>query len=393
MRGSQQREMRIVNDKMMPATIGRRKYLKYLGLTAAGIAMGAALGYASRDVEDLHGSTSASCVTQKTTLTETITGTVTETTTDRENSSSLRAAGDQRGILVGAASFPEGFEDARYAHTLAREFNYLTPEDQMKWGPIDAHGYGSADSLVQFASEHQMKIKGHTLVWHESLPTWVNEQMSASELRNALEAHISTLVGRYRGRVLAWDVVNEAVDDKQGLRRTLFLEKLGEGYIAEAFQLAHKADPDALLIYNDYGAEGLNQKSDRVFSLVSKLVADGVPIHGVGLQMHISAGGYPRPEDVASNVRRLSALGLGAYISEMDVRIGDVPGSLPERLQLQRRVYHDVVAPCLKEKSFVALTFWGITDARSTTGAYPYLFDENYYPKPAYWGVLGALTE
>jgi endo-1,4-beta-xylanase len=366
----------------MSGSISRRKYLKYLGLTAAGFAIGAFLGYGTRDVEDLYASTS------------TATGTVTETTADRENcSSSLRAAAEEIGLLVGAASFPGGLQDARYANILARDFNYLTPENAMKWGPIDVNGYGPADSLVEFASQHQMKVKGHTLVWHESLPNWVNEQMSASELRNALQEHISTLVERYRGKVLAWDVVNEAVDDKEGLRKTLFFEKLGEGYIAEAFRLAHEADPDALLLYNDYGAEGLNEKSNRVYSLVSKLVADGVPIHGVGLQMHITADAYPRPEDIASNVRRLGALGLGVNISEMDVGIADVPGSMSERLELQRQVYHDVIAPCVKEKSFVAVTFWGITDARSEEGDYPYLFDENYLPKPAYCGVLDALTE
>jgi len=268
----------------------------------------------------------------------------------------------------------------------------------MKWGPIDELGYGPADALVKFASDHQMKVKGHCLVWHEMLPARINSAMSSDALRRAIQERIHDVAGRYKGKVYAWDVVNEAVDDDtEGLRKTIFLDKLGEGYIAEAFRLAHEADPDALLIYNDYGADGLGGKSDGVYELVKRLVADGVPIHGVGLQMHIDAADYPKPEDIAANVRRLAGLGLRVNISEMDVRIKDVPGSLAERLEMQRRVYHDVIAACISEKSFMDVTFWGFTDSYSWIYEqfggpdYPLLFDKKYQTKPAYWGVVDAL--
>ncbi|MBN1490056.1 MAG: endo-1,4-beta-xylanase [Phycisphaerae bacterium] len=313
----------------------------------------------------------------------------------------LRDVAEASGLLVGAAVAPRVLDDERYARTLGREFNFVTAENVMKWWRVhpepDRWEFGPADQLVAFAAEHDMKVKGHTLIWHQALPEYINAEMSADALRSALHNHIRTLVGHYKGKVYAWDVINEAVDDKEGLRKTLFLEKLGEGYLAEAFRVAHEADPDALLIYNDYGAEGLNAKSDRVYALVSRLVADGVPIHGVGLQMHIKAHSHPAIEDIVANVRRLVALGLHVNISEMDVRIKEVPGDVAARLAVQRKVYHDVIAACVKEPGFIGVTFWGFTDAHSWVDKFfgeddPLLFDEQYRPKPAYAGVRDALS-
>jgi endo-1,4-beta-xylanase len=343
-------------------------------------------------------------------VTKTIAETVTETFVYPR---SLRAAAEPRGLLVG--SCVEGsthtscedparpiWEDPSYASVLLREFDYLTPGNNMKWGLIEEWGFAPADGLVEFASDHQMKMKGHCLIWHEQLPARINSKLSADALRQAMEKHIRETVGRYRGKVCAWDVVNEAVDDSEGLRKTIFLDKLGEGYIADAYRLAHEADPDALLFYNDYQAEAMGGrwkvKSDRVYELVKKLLADGVPIHGVGLQMHLEAWDCPDPEDIAANVRRLAALGMKVSISEMDVRITEkkLRGTLPERLEIQRRIYHDVIAACIREKEFISITFWGFTDAHSWIDLFfgpddPLLFDTNYQPKPAYWGVMDAL--
>ena len=271
----------------------------------------------------------------------------------------------------------------------------------MQWGTSNpSEGYwnfGPADALVEFAAQHKMEVKCTPLIWDRfQLPYWVNSEMSADELQRAMQERIQTLVGRYKGKVYAWDVVNEAVDDHDGLRKGLFFNKLGEEYVAEAFQLAHEADPNVLLFYNDYGAEGLGGKSNRVHTLVKKLLGDGVPIDGVGLQMHISATNYPNPREIAANIRRLTALGLKVNISEMDVRIRELAGNQAKRLEVQRQVYRDVVAACVKEQGFIAVTFWGFTDAHSWIDSWfgaddPLLFDEDYKPKPAYWGVLEAL--
>ena len=270
----------------------------------------------------------------------------------------------------------------------------------MKWGPVhpepDRWDFTPADTLVAFAAKHQMKVKGHALLWHQALPGWVNAGMTPEALRDAMRQHILRLVGRYKGRVFAWDVLNEAVDEQGRLRKTLFLDTLGEGYVSEAFRLAHEADPDALLIYNDYGIEAPGPKLDGVCRLLERLRAEGVPVHGVGIQMHIEAAACPDPAALATLVRRLAGLGLKVNISEMDVRVRDVPGSRADKLEAQRRVYHDVISACCGEKGFMAVTFWGFTDAHSwVDGSFgeddPLLFDEQYRPKPACDGVRDAL--
>jgi GH35 family endo-1,4-beta-xylanase len=197
--------------------------------------------------------------------------------------------------------------------------------------------------------------------------------------------------------VRAWDVVNEAIaDNGPGLRDTVFRQKLGDQYIADAFRLARQADPQALLFYNDYGGEGLNQKSDRIYELVQGLRAQGVPIDGVGLQMHITATNPPSEASIAANMRRLASLGLSVNISEMDVRIRDVSGTMQARLDVQKSVYRSIVSVCVAEPQCDGVTFWGFTDAHSWIDAQfgaddPLLFDEQYAAKPAYYGVLDAL--
>jgi endo-1,4-beta-xylanase len=317
---------------------------------------------------------------------------------------SLRAIAESRGLLVGSAA---GTGEP-YQETLAREFNYLTPANETQWYSISQHGYGPADRLVDFALANKMKVKGHSLLCDSAGLSWYMDwiyQLSADNLRATVQKHIQEEVGRYKGKVYAWNVVNEAVDDTQGLGQTIFLKKLGDGYIADAFRIAHEADPNALLMYNDYGAEGVNAgnnfKSDRVYAFVKKLLADGVPIHGVGLQMHDSATVYPDPAGVEANVRRLTALGLKVDISEMDIRIHDAPGAMSEKLELQRKVYHDIIAACVKVEGFMGVTFWGFTDAFSwiakgesgySTDDAPCIFDAQCNPKPAYYGVLEALS-
>lgn len=312
----------------------------------------------------------------------------------------LRAAAEAGGLLVGTAVSTPALAEGEYRAILAREFNYLTPENAMKWGPLhpepEKWNFSAADELVAFARAHEMRVKGHTLVWHQQLPAYVNDKLTREELRAVLVRHIQRVVTHYRGKVFAWDVVNEAVDDTEGLRKSIFLEKLGEGYIAEAFRLAHAADPKALLFYNDYGAEGLGPKSDRVYELLKRLRADGVPVHGVGLQMHIDATDFPKPAEITANIQRLRALGLLVNISEMDVRITKVSGGPNRRLQVQRDVYRNVIAAGLRRGGIHAVTFWGFTDAHSWIDGHfgpddPLLFDETYRPKPAYEGVMAAL--
>lgn len=291
--------------------------------------------------------------------------------------------------------------DLLYAGTFARHFGAVTAEWEMKWDVNEPEpgrfDFSRGDRIVAFAEERGMWIRGHTLVWHQQLPGWVGG-LSAAELRIALEDHVRGVAGHYAGRVHAWDVVNEAVADDAGiggLRDTPFLRGLGADYVAEAFRIARQADPQALLYYNDYGAEGLGPKSDRVFALVRDLVERGVPIDGVGMQMHVSAARPPSAADVAANMRRLADLGLSVNISEMDVRVADLGGDLASRLERQRGVYRDLVGVCVVEPACDSVTFWGFTDAHSWIDGFfgpddPLLFDAAYRAKPAFFGVEDA---
>jgi endo-1,4-beta-xylanase len=310
----------------------------------------------------------------------------------------LRADAEASGRLVGAAVQSRYLAEPLYAHTLARHFDYVTAEYEMKWDPTERQpgvfSFAGSDAIMAFAAANRMQVKGHALLWHQALPDWVSA-LSPSDLSAAIESHIAAVVGRYRGQIAVWDVVNEAVADNGGLRDTVFLQKLGEGYLEQAFRAAHAADPDALLVYNDYGAEGLGRKSDDVYALVRRLLDRGVPIGGVGLQMHVAAQNRPSSADIAANVRRLAALGLRVNISEMDVRIRSVPGDLAARLEVQRREYRDLVGLCVAEPACHAVTFWGFTDRYSWIDSFfgpddPLPFDESYAAKPAFFGVQEA---
>lgn len=305
------------------------------------------------------------------------------------------------GRLVGAAvNHGPLASEPLYGETLARHFNYVTAEYEMKWNPIQAAGpnsydFSGGDAIVSFALAHGMKVKGHALVWHNSVPTWANDVADAA-FGPLVDNYIRTVAGHYRGQVIAWDVVNEAeADNGSGLRDSIYLRKIGSGFIERAFRVAHEADPNALLFYNDYSTEGLGAKSDRVYELVKDLKQRGVPIDGVGMQMHISASGHPPVADIVTNMQRLTALGLRVNISEMDVRIRDLGGSTSQRLDTQRQVYHDITKACMSVPLCHAVTLWGFTDKYSwIDAAYgpddPLIFDESYQKKPAYYGMQDA---
>ena len=307
----------------------------------------------------------------------------------------LRDAASAAGKLVGAA-VQSGYlaSEPEYAAAAARHFDYLTAEYEMKMDPIERDfgqfDFSGADAIVAFAEAHAMKVKGHALVWHGATPSWMSGLTSA-EARSALDDYIRTVAGRYKGRLAAWDVVNEAIaDDGSGLRNTVFLQKLGPDYIADAFRLTRSVDPTALLFYNDYGGEGLGSKSDQIYNLVKGLKEAGVPIDGVGLQMHIQTVGYPTTTELTANIQRLSDLGLLVNISEMDVRVRNV--GTPET---QRSRYHDIVAACVAAPRCHAVTFWGFTDKYSWIDSTfgpddPLLFDETYHAKPAFFGADDA---
>jgi endo-1,4-beta-xylanase len=315
---------------------------------------------------------------------------------------SLRQAAEQRGFYIGAAvAVPPFRNEPQYQEALKREFNMIVGENAFKWTGIhpskDHYNFADTDALVAFAEANRMKVRGHTLVWHKQLPRWVTANtFTREEAINLLRDHINTVVGRYKGKIVAWDVVNEAIDDQTGGLRTasFWYEKIGPDYIRMAFEFAHAADPAAKLYYNDYEAEDMGKKSDGVYRLLKELKAAGVPIHGIGWQMHVP-NGYRVTEANRQNAARLAALGLEMMITELDVRTR-VPATA-EALATQATAYQDILAFCLGQSNCKALVTWGFTDKHSwIPGWYPglgaaLLFDADYRPKPAYRALQRAL--
>jgi endo-1,4-beta-xylanase len=270
----------------------------------------------------------------------------------------------------------------------------------LKFGPVhpepDRYDFEAGDALVAFAQANGMAVRGHTLVWHWQNPDWLVQGNHTREaLMDILRNHITAVVGRYRGQIDAWDVVNEALDAQGNLQDTIWLRGIGPDYIALAFQWAHEADPEAELFYNDQAAEGMNAKSDAVYQLVKGLRDSGIPIDGVGLQMHVDLNAVPPPGEVAANMARLGELGLEVQISEMDVRLG--PEITPEKLQRQADIYRELLSVCLQAENCNTLVVWGATDAYSwlpeLTGMPDagVLFDLHYQPKPAVEALMKTL--
>jgi endo-1,4-beta-xylanase len=325
----------------------------------------------------------------------------------------LRDAAQQAGVLVGAALRPEQLSEAAYASILAREFDLLEPEDAMKWEAVhprpEVFDFSQADRLVAFASAHQMKVRGHTLVWHQQNPKWLTEgRYTPTQLAHILEEHIKTVVGHYRGKVFAWDVVNEALDEQVPvkLRSTIWYDQPGIGdaqrgfaYLARCFRWAHEADPQALLFYNEAEAEEMNPKSDEVYATVREFKRQGVPIDGVGLQMHV---GNLRADaaSISSNIARLVALGVQVHITEMDVALPADASGHPSARDLRRQadIYGAIAEACLSHPGCTAIQTWGFTDKYSWIGSHSrhtqgaaLLFDANYQSKPAYEALRSVL--
>lgn len=310
---------------------------------------------------------------------------------------SLRELGQPRGLSIGTAVRVDALRNEKaYRQLVAAQFSSVTPENEMKWGLVEPERgkfrFEAADAIVDAAGSAGQAVRGHTLVYHHQLPGWLGG-LGRAGLRAATEEHIRRVVGHYRGRVAVWDVVNEVIGDRGGLRRSPFAAKLGPDYIAQAFRAARRADPAARLHINEAGADAINPRSDRLYALVRSLKASGVPIDGVGLQMHVDLAGVP-PTYVA-NLRRFAALGVELAITEADVAL-KLPASAAD-LRAQARVYRTIVRGCLAVKACRSLTFWGFTDGRSWIsetrsglGAAT-LLDAALRPKPAFRAVQRAL--
>ncbi len=304
-----------------------------------------------------------------------------------EAASTLGAAAAEKGRYFGAAVAANHLGESAYASTLNTEFNSATPENEMKWDAVErtrnTFTFGPADQIVNHAQSRGMKVRGHTLVWHSQLPGWVGG-LGAADLRSAMNNHITKVMQHYKGKIHSWDVVNEAFQDgSSGARRSSpFQDKLGDGFIEEAFRTARAADPAAKLCYNDYNTDGVNAKSNAVYNMVRDFKARGVPIDCVGFQSHFNSAS-PVPGDYQANLKRFADLGVDVQITELDIEGSGTA---------QANSYSNVVKACLAVSRCTGITVWGVTDKYSwRASGTPLLFDGNYNKKPAYNAVLTAL--
>jgi endo-1,4-beta-xylanase len=347
-------------------------------------------------------------------------------------------------FLVGAAVNAQLVSggDTLAAAIVRQQFNTITPENSLKWERVHPepgrYDFDVPDRFVEFGERNGMVLIGHTLVWHNQTPRWVFQDaagnpVSRDTLLDRMRDHIHTVVGRYKGRIHGWDVVNEAVDEDGSLRRSPWLEIIGEDYVARAFWFAHEVDPNAELYYNDYSLQN-PAKREGALRLISDLKAQGVPVAAVGLQDHIHLDA-PSIEQIDATIADFANLGVKVVITELDVDLlpeatraeatraeatREQGAEIAQRAEMQEGLnpyvdglpdsvqqglatrYHDVFAVYLKHQDTIdRVTFWGVTDAGSWKNNwpvpgrtnYPLLFDREGRPKPAFDAVIRAAQE
>ncbi|GAA4601257.1 endo-1,4-beta-xylanase [Actinoplanes octamycinicus] len=295
----------------------------------------------------------------------------------------LGASATAKNRYFGAAIAAPKLGDSTYATLLRTEFTSVTPENEMKWDATEpsrgTFTYTAGDRIVSTAQANRQQVRGHTLAWHSQMPSWA-QALSGSALRSAMLNHVTQVATHYKGKVYAWDVVNEAfADDGRGSRRNSALQQTGNDWIEAAFKAARAADPNAKLCYNDYNTDGVNAKSTAVYTMVKDFKARGVPIDCVGFQSHLT---NTAPSDYQANLQRFADLGVDVQITELDISGSN-----------QAAAYAAVTKACLAVSRCTGITVWGIRDSDSwRTGANPLLFDASGAKKAAYTAVLNALN-
>ncbi len=322
-----------------------------------------------------------------------------------DGAGSLKAHAAARGIVYGCAVDVEALQnDAGYARLIREQAGMVVAENAMKWAAlrpgVEAYRFDEADALVGFAETNGMKVRGHCLCWHKGLPGWFAGEATVENARGLLVEHIERVAGRYAGRMHSWDVVNEAVEVRDGradgLRDSAWLRLVGEDYVEVAFRAARRADPQALLTYNDYGLEGEDGDSLRkrvaVLQLLRRLKQRGVPVDAVGLQAHLTVGDRFGPGMMAF-LAAVRELGLQVFVTELDVDDRKLGVGVAERDGAVGRVYGEFVGLVLHEPAVNVVMTWGMTDARTWlkradgAGERCLPFDEKELPTPAFFAL------
>ena len=318
---------------------------------------------------------------------------------------------------MGAAIRPQSVSGPE-SELILKHFESITAENAMKMGPIHPKEgeffWPDADAIVNFALTNKLKIRGHTLCWHSQTPTWLFKDAQGGDvtkevLLKRLKDHITAVVGRYKGKIYAWDVVNEVIDDDDSkyFRESPWYKICGEEFVAKAFEYAHEADPNALLFYNDYNTESAG-KRERIYKMLKGLLDKKVPIHGVGLQAHWSIFS-PTEEALRQSVEKFSSLGLKIQFTELDISVyqsehsrrerrADEPDAFTPEMEAKQTEQYKMVFKVFREykDKITGVTFWNVSDKSSWLDNfpvrgrknYPLLFDQNFQPKKVYWEVV-----
>ena len=330
---------------------------------------------------------------------------------------SLRALAAPTGLRIGTAVNPFDLNNAPYTQVTGDQFSVVTPENEMKWQVVEptqgTYDWSGADRLVAFAQAHGQLVRGHTLTWHNQLPNWLTSGVNAGtitndQLRDLLHKHITDEVTHFKGEIWQWDVANEFFTDSNPSvinPNDFWISHLGTGILADVFRWAHQADPHALLFYNDYniaGEDGSNAKSDAVYAWVQQMLAEGVPVQGIGDQGHLDTQ-FGFPTLMTQDLQRYAALGLKVAVTEADVRtfVTDATSQVPtDHLATFAQPYEfsQMLKACLAVRACISFTVWEFGDAQSWVPGtfkgegYPTLYDVNLNPKAAYTDLQQDLT-
>ena len=304
----------------------------------------------------------------------------------------MRQLAQQHDTQIGYAAL-QGFyqqpDGALYGDLAAAEFDLVTTENSLKSDLVNpvpgVYRWAATDNLVAWARANNMDVHGHTLVWYTQLPGWIQRSDVASR-EGHMREYIDRVMRRYAGDIALWDVVNESFEDDGRLRNSVWYQAMGERYIDIAFRQARQSDPLATLIYNDYDVAWFGPKADAMFTMLQGLRDRGVPIDGVGFQMHVYAA-FDAFEELRANIRRAESMGLDVYITEFDVSMVD-----DNTEEQQAAVYAEVLSICLEEAACRAVQTWGFTDQYSWRRDFtPLILDTSYQPKPAYFALQSVL--
>ncbi len=327
---------------------------------------------------------------------------------------SLKSLAAEKNIQLGNFAMPKLFDEKPYTDILTSQFDLALADNQPNWHFTDTDlrpsektfNFSRVDQVVEFAEKNNMDIEMHHYIWGEEkwLPNWlINGNYTKEQLMGLIKNHISTMGNRYKGRVLQWSVVNEAFTRDQHLYglNDWWADNIGDqSYIDQSFIWARQADPHSKLLLNDFNNESMNETSNAMYDYIKGAKQRGIPIDGIGMQMHIDGSHPPVKDEVVANMKRFGELGVKVYVTELDVNMNDVKADAKARDDIQSGIYYEMMRACIESEVCPSFSLLGITDKETwynylpgTPNSSPLIFDANYKPKPAFYSLRQALLQ